>query len=336
MANRTPRALVASALLSALCGAGSANAQPSSADQKLAQSLFDQGRELMEAGRLEEACPKLAESQRLDPGGGTLLNLAMCHEKAGKTATAWSEYHLALSQAIAAGRADRTAIARERIAAIEPVVPHITVVVPASSVLAGLEVFLDGSALAQPAWGVAAAVDPGPHRVDARAPGRDPWHAELALTQPGENRIVHVPTLASPPVPAPASASTVSPSQASYGTAYRQPNPGRFTAWHYGAYSLATTAVLASMITGTMALSAHDTVKSQCLQEREFCSTQEGLDASSRERTYAWASTVTLGVAAVALVVAWSIPLDRSERRVQVGMTADRSGGGIAVQGALP
>src|SRR5262245_18728599 len=58
-------------------------------DSAAAQALFDQGRKLMESERWAEACPKLEESQRLDPAGGTLLHLALCREHEGRIATAW-------------------------------------------------------------------------------------------------------------------------------------------------------------------------------------------------------------------------------------------------------
>src|SRR5258706_2634131 len=79
-------------MLSAGVGEKVARAEATLADKAAAQTLFDDGRKLMAAGKFGEACPKLAESQTLDPGVGTPVNLADCYEPGGQTASAWTAF----------------------------------------------------------------------------------------------------------------------------------------------------------------------------------------------------------------------------------------------------
>src|SRR6476620_2846381 len=67
-----------------------AHAQEGGDARAAAQALFDSARTLMAQGNFNDACPKLEESQRLDPGVGTQFNLAVCYEAIGRNASAWS------------------------------------------------------------------------------------------------------------------------------------------------------------------------------------------------------------------------------------------------------
>jgi hypothetical protein len=113
--------------------ARAAPAEGESDERALATALFREGRRLMAEGRPAEACPKLEESQRLDPGGGTLLNLALCHELEGRTATSWSEFANALSIARRDHRDDRAAEAQRHMASLEPKLARLRLVVPADA-----------------------------------------------------------------------------------------------------------------------------------------------------------------------------------------------------------
>ncbi len=175
-------------------------ADPSAGDKALAQSLFDDGKKLMAAEKYAEACPKLAESQHLDPGLGTLLNLAVCHEKEGRTATAWAEFNDAVSQAKKENNAPREAFAREHIAALEPKLSRVTITVtPASASVAGLEVKLDGARIGKAAWGSSMPVDPGKHAIDATAPGKKPWSGSITVGADGDKQAATVPALEDAP-----------------------------------------------------------------------------------------------------------------------------------------
>ena len=100
-----------------------ARADSSLADKAAAQSLFDEGRKLMTEGKFAQACPKLAESQKLDPGVGTQFNLADCYERLGQTASAWAGFLEAASTAKSMGQGEREKVARERAAAWPRVSP---------------------------------------------------------------------------------------------------------------------------------------------------------------------------------------------------------------------
>jgi hypothetical protein len=163
-------------------------------ERTLAEALFREARELMRQERYGEACPKLAESQRLDPGAGTLLNLAVCHDRQGRTATAWGEYHEALTLAKRDGRADRQKLARERLAALEPELARVSLKVPEQARVAGLRITVQGGELAAVVWDSAIPVDPGEVVIEASAPGKRSWQTRVNA-EPRTTKSIEIPVL---------------------------------------------------------------------------------------------------------------------------------------------
>ena len=193
--------LIGTSLVAGLLGgAGRAHAEPSADDKARATTLFQQGRALMSEGRIPEACPKLEESQRLDPGGGTLLNLALCHEQEGRLARSWSEFKEAVTVARRDGRLDRENEAANRVAALEPRLSRLTIVVPARAQVEGLSIERDGHEVSREAWATAIPIDGGEHVVRATALGRDPFTTTIVVGKEWDSRSVEIPVLATPVV----------------------------------------------------------------------------------------------------------------------------------------
>lgn len=158
-------------------------------DKAAAQALFDQGRKLMEQGRYAEACPKLESSEHLDPGAGTLLNLAACYDKNGQSASAWVTYTDAAT-ASQERHPDWAARAQARAKALYPTLSHLVIQAPSSA--AGLEVKRDGKVLDAGSYGTAMPVDPGHHVVDATATGKLAFHQEVDVAGRGGEATVTV------------------------------------------------------------------------------------------------------------------------------------------------
>jgi hypothetical protein len=148
----------------------------------------------MQAGKVADACRKFGESYRLDHAAGALLNLALCHEKEGKIASAWAEYKQSVIEARRAARPEREQVASEAAAALEPRLPKLTVNVPPEARLRDLEVIRDVTAIGQGGWGTPLPVDPGEVSIEVRAPGHKPWSTKITV-QPGETQSVSIPVL---------------------------------------------------------------------------------------------------------------------------------------------
>lgn len=306
-----------------------AEAEPTEADRTAAEALFQEGKRLMEAGHYDQACPKLAESQRRDPGTGTLLATALCHEQQGKLATAWGEFREALGMARAQQRQERIELAEEHIAALEPRLPKLTVVVAAPAV-EGLEVTLDG---ASAVIGTALPIDPGQHELGASAPGKKPWSETFALPA-GEQRTIEVPELADAPAPPPA------PVPSDDGG-----DGGAQQLIGFVVGGLGVLAMGAGAVAGGMAISKRGDSDDECPEDR--C-TQAGVDLNEEAKTAALVSNIGifggLGLVAVGTVLVLTGLSDgedeqsESARRAPtwtLGPTMGPKGGGMLLRGTF-
>ncbi|HEY3495257.1 MAG TPA: hypothetical protein VGK73_11250 [Polyangiaceae bacterium] len=177
-----------------LSGGAARAAEPR--DAAAAEVLFEAGKSLLEQGDYAAACPKFEESYRLDPATGALFALALCHERAGKIATAWVEYMEVAGRANSERNEQREQQARERAQALQARLSFLTIRVdPKVAGVPGLAVSHDGVTLRPAAFGAAIPVDPGRHVVRAEAPGRDPWEAVVDVGDTPERKTLDVPDL---------------------------------------------------------------------------------------------------------------------------------------------
>ena len=159
--------------------------------QVVADTLFTEAKKLLAAGDIDSACPKFAESVRLDPGIGAILHLADCHERQGKLASAFTEFRTAAD--LARKSADkRLSIAEDRALKLEPRLTRVTIVVPSNVDVSGLVVKRNGVAVGKEAWNLPIPVDPGTVTVSAEAPGYESWTQRVDIERGRETVTLHL------------------------------------------------------------------------------------------------------------------------------------------------
>jgi hypothetical protein len=277
-----------------------------SPSQKQAQALVKQGKQLMDARQYARACSMFAESQSLAPSPSTLLQLALCHEKEGKVATAYGEFNSAVSQARSTDPAAKTA--RQHADALSAKLPRLTLKVPFGYDGKNLSVTLDGQPVGSSSWNLPNSIDPGPHKVTATAKGNPPWVTTIVVTGPGDERTVEVLAPqrkeASPEETAHKEAKLENPFEGETGSPKQEDEGARPHGPHgpiAGIVTLSAGIAVTSLglYFGYQAISLREDSNNRC---RPGCD-QEGVDLNNRAKTNAWLSNfgVGLGLAGVAV-----------------------------------
>lgn len=290
--------------MSAVCLLSSAGVSAASgADSAAAQALFDEAKKLVKEGKTAEACPKFEESQRLDPGSGTLLNLARCYEDTGRLASAWNKYLEAAAAAAASGNVQREKEARARAATIRRSVSELVIDVPAEAkATSGLEITRDGEPVGAAQWGSAIPADAGEHRIAASAPGREPWQSVVVVKDPAGKFTVTVPALVAVSAGAPVEANQAAPPPASDQPAPPSPSGGglgtqRTVALVAG--GVGVVGVVVGSIFGLKSKSHHDEAEKYC--DGSQCTDPRGVSEGESAHSAGNVSTIFMIVGGVGL-----------------------------------
>jgi hypothetical protein len=343
---RTKACSISAACLAAAISVseGRAGAQSNTA---IAEKLFLDGRALMSAGKVHEACAKFADSQRTDPALGTLMHLAACHEKDHRPATAWSEFTDAAEQARNSGQHERERFAQTHAAALETQLQK--VVIDIALPVAGVDVKLDSQALPAGVIGTEIPLDPGDHELDVTAPGKKPWHRSGLNLGPSTG-VTHVAVAleseatASPPrVAAAAPEAPVAAPVAATVTPDEAPSHGGQRARRIAGFGAAAAGVGLLVVAGVEESTSISRKNAEGNYPLPIAASQrsEVADQSKTAQTYA----IVFGAAGVAalgvglyLVLSAHDPapsLSSSGPAIHVAPYAGPQGGGVILQGML-
>ncbi len=294
--SRTELRLCATAL-AVLIGMTAASAR-SQDNAAAAQALYEDAMTLIKEGNHASACPKLEESQKLDPGMGTQYRLAECYEKTGRLASAWSLYITVADAARQVGRADLESYARGRADALRPKLPKLTILVPKEvESIPGVEIKRDGSVVGRPLWNSGIPLDPGKHTIEATAPKKKPWKGTIEAKEGVESSIA-VPALDDLPK-APPSPSREAPGGSS---GFGQ----RAAAVAVGGVGVA--GIVVGAVFGSRAVSTWKEVVLHCGDPKDCDKMpgqlEKGRDLESEARTSSTLSTIAFVVGGVGLVAA--------------------------------
>lgn len=262
----------------------------SAADRAQAEALFQEGLTLFDAQKFEEACVRFEQSQKKDPKLSTLFNLATCHEKIGRTASAWQEFNEAAGAAEKRGDAERASAAREAKARLDGTLSKVRILRQGEP--AQVSILVDGEPFDPALLGIELPYDKGEHRYEVSAEGYETLRAPFRVQVGPSTTTITIPPLAkasaaTPPPP------TKPPSEAP--PAAQGVSPLAIAGFTSGGALL-----LVGAITGGVSLSMADDLASRC--PNDVCGPPEH-DDLVRATALANTANVTLPLGGVGVVL---------------------------------
>jgi hypothetical protein len=196
---RTTRVVVVLAMV--VVSVGRASAASPEEERALAETLFNQGRELEKQGKDFEACGKFREALKHDPNAvGAILNVARCDEEAGLVASAARLFAEARDRAreLQEGVTDTPLLraAGDHIATLTPEIPYLALAFTEPPT-ADTRVIVNDNPVELDRVGHIA-VDPGTVTIAVSQPGRVQYETKLTIHKRDQKAIV-IPKL-EPPV----------------------------------------------------------------------------------------------------------------------------------------
>lgn len=298
--------------------AGNAHAQ----EQAAAEALFRSAREAAERGDWITACDRFEESNRLESAPGTAFNLAKCREELGQIASAWKHYGEVVQRLPETD--PRVPYAREREAALAPLVPRLTLVAPRSDVK--FRVRVNQMEVTEAMFGVSLPFNPGELVLWIQAEGHVDSKRSLRLSV-GDRKTVQ---LRLGPIVTEESGET-KPSESVVRQGDSGPGSGRKTA-AWISMGVGAAGVAAGAAGFFWALSEQNTVNQHCQGTR--CDL-EGFEASQRGPTAVILGAVGLGVGALGLGIGSYLFATGSGESVNVSVRPLFEGASLSIEGRL-
>ncbi len=160
---------------------------PSSPEKQRADALFEDGRRYLEKKEYALACTAFEQSHAADPAIGTMLNIALCYEQWGKTASSYRAY--LESVRLAKDKKDeREKGAQDKVDELAPRVPHLQVDIPPTTETS-VVYLLDGKEITRDKLEGDLLLDPGSHDLEVRVPGREPRKKVVELLNGERKRV---------------------------------------------------------------------------------------------------------------------------------------------------
>jgi hypothetical protein len=305
----------------------------------VAEALFQEAKFLLSAGKIAQACAKFEASQASSPAPGTLVNLADCFDRLGKTASAWATYRSAAAAAQNAKQPEREKVARDHATAIERKLARVTIAVPPDVAALDPEIRQGGVLVPRASWGMALPVDPGTISVEVRVAGKPPWTKSVEAVPFGTTTVdVTLSAIAGD-----AAGAAAAPAQSAAEPspiAARPSNNQRIAAVVVGGVGVVGLGLGTAF--GLVRNARLDDAKSRCPNWPTSCpeSARDPQDSAKSAGTIATVSFAVGGAALIGAAVLWltaprdSVPSEKAVSGVHVVPVADRNGGSLVIGGA--